>query len=145
MYSVKLSNIFILLIISTITIFINDYVNLRTIKYGNLILFYFNGIATSIMIIMFSIFVSNKKILNKIVDKVIYIGENSLIFLALNQVIIYIVKNILEILLNNKLLISGCNLILTLLILSIATFIINEKFSFILGKFNNKKLELIID
>lgn len=139
-YSSKISSIIILFLIGTIGIFINGYVNMRTINYSNIILFYINAIANSLIIIMISMHICKGSLFKNIRKSFIYLGKNSLVFLAFNQVIIYIIKNTLELFVNNKIIISIITLFITIIVLSLISLIINSKFEFLLGRFTKNKL-----
>lgn len=136
---VKLPNIIVIFIISTILIFVNGYVNIRTVKYSNIMLFYFNGIITSIMIIKVAKYFIYKNILKRIINAIIYIGSNSLIYLVFNQFFIYITKQFFYIFFNSKIIVCGISFITTLILLTISAKIINFRLSFLLGKFNCKE------
>lgn len=134
-YMPQINTIIVLFIISTIGIFINGYVNMRTIQYNNLILFYINSISASLMIIMMVIYASKIDLFKNIKKITLYLGKNSLVFLAFNQVVIYVIKNILELFISNKIIICIITLFTTIITLSLISIIINKKFEFLLGKF----------
>ncbi|APF21112.1 acyltransferase family protein [Clostridium butyricum] len=125
-----------LFILTSLSIFINGEVNVRTTIYNNLLLFYINAILTSIMIFTIVKYIEKKGIFEKIKKGIIYIGKNSLIFMCLNQLIIYISGLGLNIVFSNQIFIRIITLIISILILSILSNIINLKFKFIIGKSN---------
>lgn len=91
----------------------NGYVNIRLNTYSNVLLFYLNAI-----IISYSIFLFAKSFEACKSQVLSFIGKNSLLFLCLNQIIIFVVKKYF----NNNISI----LLLTLSILSIFSICINN-------------------
>lgn len=137
---VKLCNIIIMFVITTILIFVNGYVNIRTVEYSNIILFYFNGIATSIMIITIVKYCLCNSLFNEIKNIIVFIGKNSLIYLVFNQFFIYLTKQFSAIFFNSKIIICAISFITTLILLKVISKIINVKAPFLLGKFNKSTI-----
>ena len=111
-----------LIIIFSFILFKNGYVNVRVNMYSNILLFYVNAIFMSIGLYYFSKFIQNLNF-SKYVK---YFGKYSLVFMCLNQVIIFILNKV------------GINknisiLIITLFILTM----INELFNYIKNKFSS--------
>ena len=79
------------ILMGTVLIFINGYVNLRTAHYGNLFLFYFDALLLSIAIMNISRWIDShvrNKIIKHLENYLKKIGKNSVIYLCTNQVII---------------------------------------------------------
>lgn len=84
---------------------------------------------------MMAIFVSQRGMLNNVRKLISYIGSNSLVFLALNQLVIYIIKSYLKIIIYNKIMLGIITLIITIVTLVLLNIIINKYFKIILGRF----------
>lgn len=98
-------------ILSIILISKNGYCTVRTNIYSNLIFFYFNAILATLAYFYLARF------LNSFVPKLfLYIGQNSINYLALNQIIIYLVNPI-----------SGMfNLLLSLVGITLLSVLVNK-------------------
>ncbi|MBR4282173.1 MAG: hypothetical protein IKT35_00495, partial [Clostridia bacterium] len=73
--------------------YINGYVNMRTISFGNPLLFYFSAIMLSLAIIHFSYLVEKWTTKGNIFyDNILFLGKNTLPILMLNQVFIQFAK-----------------------------------------------------
>ena len=79
----------VLLIISFVCIFQNGLCNVRTYQYPNLLLFYFNALCAILAYFYLAKFIFNFISLKPF----LYIGKNSLNYLALNQIIITVIPN----------------------------------------------------
>lgn len=113
----------ILLFLSAFLIFKNDYVNLRTITVANPVLFYFSAIIAITGYLYISKSLEKTSSLFAIFFKkaLVYIGENSIVYLCLNQIIISLIRRrVLDILENIAL------LIFVLIIISIIAYCINS-------------------
>lgn len=125
----------VMLIFIVISMFsvVNGFVNMRTNTYGNILVFFF--VATNISLFLLII---SKKISPQYVSYVNYIGENSIVFLCLNQLCILLLKQI-NISNSNSIFIQFSIRIIiamiTLLICSGVSFLIkNTKLRWVLGK-----------
>lgn len=88
----------LLAIISLVGVYLNTPVNMRTAEYGNIILFWITGIGLSIVIWNISQLICNSKIgSSKVVKMLGYIGENSIVFLCLNRLVIAIVSRFVRV------------------------------------------------
>lgn len=81
-------------VINVYMIFKNGYVNIRTNYYSNVVLYWINCISAIILYtnIANKLDVSSSKIVEVINKKVKYVGKNSLIYLLLNELMIYVVN-----------------------------------------------------
>jgi acyltransferase len=87
--------ILLLLIVSLGTGLINSTVNLRTIKYGNYFLFYLSATASIFMYIAVSKYIGNSKLkATKLYKYCLYLGQNSIVVLLLNQLYIQMLKKL---------------------------------------------------
>lgn len=119
-------------------IYLNGEVNMRTIKYGNYFLFFFNSITYSMLLMAFSITVSNIFEKSKITKFIQWIGRNTLVVLLLNSTII----RCWQVVSSNKISIEGwkldiANMFISLIVLLICVVLsefINKFFPFTLGK-----------
>lgn len=87
------------ILVGTILIFINGYVNLRTAHYGNLVLFYFDALLLSIAIMNISRWIDSctkNKVSLWIENYLKRIGRNSVIYLCTNQVIIMAINMVIS-------------------------------------------------
>lgn len=131
----------LLLMLNTIFIFVNDYVNMRTAEYNFLVLFYFNAVVGTIVfwnICKLSTHCSNRLVFmtNSILKN---IGRNSIVFLGLNQLIIFAIKEVFNIFILDStamiLLQRIIVFILTIVILhALSVLITRTKFKFIIGR-----------
>lgn len=85
--SPSIFKIIMFLILSIIFSFSNGYVNMRTLQYGNYFLYYLSSLTSIIMYLMVAIYICKIKIFNssKLQKFLLYIGQNTLIVLVLNQ------------------------------------------------------------
>ena len=123
-------------VITSILIFVNGYVNLRTCSYGFIPLFYFNSIGIIIgfwnLCRIVDSHISEKTWLYQ---RVISIGENSILYLCLNQVVIIIIRKCCSILGLDGIASSNIILIITIGSISIiGEIIMKSKIKCIFGK-----------
>lgn len=124
--------------VTIILIFLNGYVNLREGQYSMLILFWLNALMSIIVLWNLSKNLSkinlSHNIAKKIEKSIMYIGANSIIYLCLNQVVIYLVDYMMP--LNINILVAKIiTLIITIILLSaISLFVYFAKEKFILYK-----------
>lgn len=123
-------------VVTTIMIFINGYINLRTGEYSCICLFWINALLSILILFNFSKrlceFSISNVIINHIKEIVSYIGRYSITFLCLNQITIKIVVHFFDFLpiLLSKIFI----LITTIIILCIVNYFINlTKFRVVIG------------
>lgn len=139
----NLKNIYLLIIIAitVLLIFINNYINMRLGIYGIIPLFWIN--VTLSTIVLFNLSKKIDKILNlKIKAFIMNIGKDSIVYLCLNQFVILILQKIFSFFIGNssinniqKLIISSFELVITLLILYVLNVIIqNTKIKILIGK-----------
>lgn len=89
----------LLALFTSISIWLNGFVNMRSANYGNLVLFLFNAISMSTIIFNILRYIEkaiNDKFLNKTLNIVKNIGKNSLLYLCFNQILIAIFMKILD-------------------------------------------------
>ena len=87
------------LVVGSILIFINSYVNLRTAHYGMIILFYLDALLVSISVWNISRIIDSiqdSKILLPIINYIKKLGRYSLVYLCTNQFIIMILNTLLQ-------------------------------------------------
>lgn len=120
-------------------IFLNGYVNMREGVYSNVILFWIAAVSSIVVLLNFSKIlqsISKKIALFRIIYKYLsWVGENSVIFLCLNQLIIYIIKTVLPNNLVNILFYKVVVLVVAMISLTFMDrFIIRRKYKVIIGK-----------
>ena len=134
--------IIVIYLILNVLIFVNGYTNMRTGEYSIIPLFWINlliGILTYWNISMWIQNHSKIKFINKISILLKYIGENSIVFLALNQLIIMTTSTIINVLnIDNMIVIvifKVINLIITTIVLcAICKLIIKTRLRKVIGK-----------
>ena len=95
----------LLLLLNAFFCFVNGYINMRTGSYGLISLFWFNALTA--IIVYWNLCkkineVNWNKFLNFFGDRVKQIGKNSIIYLCLNQLIILIVRKVVNLTLLNE-------------------------------------------
>ena len=134
--NLKNYQIVILGIITTISIFLNGYVNMRMGIYKNIILYWINVIASCIILINISKKIENVNsiLIKKVILVLKYVGINAITYIGLNQLVILINSNFLNAI-TIKYIPNIINLILTLVILFVINqLIMKSKIKKILGK-----------
>lgn len=141
----KITNInhkalFFLFLASTILVFLNGYVNLRTAEYSFLFMFYINAVVCYIFYLNLAkkIVLTSNHLLKKASNCIEYLGRNSLVFLLLNQLIIYLLTRIsinfkdetIVTVVLTKIIILG----LSIIILIVFNELLNRKLKYIIGK-----------
>lgn len=127
--------------ITLILIFLNDLINMRTGAYNYVVLFWINALSSSVLGLFFSkqIYDMNKlpKFIHTACKYIESIGRNSIVYVCLNQLVIYLLKvmiarsGILMPLICNRILV----LMFTMLFLEIAITVIEKtKLGFLFGK-----------
>lgn len=119
--------------------FLNGYINVREGTYSNVVIFL---IVSVIMIIGLYILIKNIKcfIPNKLRNELIFIGENSIVYVCFNQIVIIAITKVLNIVLiaNVIVLLLFMKLViflLSMIFLKIAVYILNnDKFKILIGK-----------
>ena len=134
----------ILIVVNIILIFLNGYINMREGKYAFIPLFWINALMAIIILWNISKKIERKKenkYMKKIYNMIKFIGENSIIYLCLNQVVIKILEEVIlfKILYNKifilELAIRMIALLVVIIILSILTiFIKNTKLKVLIGR-----------
>ncbi|GFP74222.1 acyltransferase family protein [Clostridium fungisolvens] len=140
--NLSLIEVVLLLVCSTILIFVNYSVNMRTITYGIIPLFWVNAILSTITYWNISRYldICKVKFIKKINHQLIYIGKNSIVYLCLNQIVILISTKCLEFTIDynsslERLLMKVGILLITLVGLHVASIIINKtKLRALIGK-----------
>lgn len=139
----KLSSSLILLLVCSCTCFLNNYVNVRKGLYGNWLLFWINAgvmtiawwnIAKAVYEWLYS-----TRILKIILNWIIGIGRDSIVYLCLNQLVIYCVQMIID--MGNassfiyQLLFKIFILFISLIVLHcIQNIIMKDKIKFVMGR-----------
>ena len=125
----------IILVINCFFIMKSSYVNMRVGTYPNCIIFIFNLLMSLTAYINISNILLKTKILDKINNKLIYIGKNSIIYLCINQFIILLLnKFVMFIKINNIICQKFIISILSIFIIYVVTrIIILTKIKFIFG------------
>lgn len=78
--------------VTVLLILFNGYVNMRTGKYANVFLFWINALLSIMIILSASEFLS-EKVHSEIL---LSIGRNSIIYLGFNQLVITVIRSILD-------------------------------------------------
>lgn len=136
-FSPSLYKILILLIISIISTFLNQYVNLRTLQYGNYFLFYLSSITSIIMYIMLSEYICRCKKINnsKLYMYLLYIGRNTIVILVLNQLFIQLLGKLTK----HITIISGdirniISAVIVVILMMPTAYVLNRYLPFSIGK-----------
>lgn len=79
-------------VVTVLLILFNGYVNMRTGKYANVLLFWINALLSIMIILSASEFLSEKVHLEILLS----IGRNSIIYLGFNQLVITVIRRILD-------------------------------------------------
>jgi len=120
----------LLLVVTTVLIFLNSEVNMRTGTYGNIILFWINAIL-SIVSIMNLCKVADEKMNGKICDAILsemrYIGRNSICYLCLNISLIQLFNFILGSFINVSVIIKLLNFVLLMISIHLISILVNKK------------------
>lgn len=130
-----------LLIFTTLLIFYNGEVNFRTGVYGNEIIAFINASLATILLWNISRIISNKftkNLLKTISDVLASIGRNSIIYLCLNQRIIYFVKPIISNYFNGTIIKCYIGMICTLVVVIFVCHILMKIFD------GNNKLQCFV-
>ena len=77
-------------------IFCNGYVNMRTNMYSNIILFWINSLGACIIGINFSKFIEKYFNTTYTIKILKNMGKNSIVYVCLNQIVIQVIKKIVE-------------------------------------------------
>ena len=128
-------------VISSALIMVNGYVNLRTGKYGNWILFWINSVGMTIALWNIARYIDFLMIrfkMSKILNWIHNIGHDSIVFLCVNQFAIYVTAKIIWHFGRN--LIGGLNVILLNTVILIFVLIETYIFRNIIIKFRLTKL-----
>lgn len=135
----------IIFIFNLVLIMLNGDVNVRRNVYAVIPLTWFNCIVAILCYLNISFWIdcSRIRICTRIKKCLVYIGKNSIVFLILNELVIYLVGQMLKIInfsmIDNVLIritYKSVVLVLVILMLSIITEIINRtKFRVLIGKF----------
>ena len=131
--------IFLLLFFAQLS-FVNKMTNIRTLVYGDYVLYLINAIGTSFVFIILSIIINidSKKI--KILNVLKIIGKHTLVILLFNSVIANIYKTVIDInnfIINNKMVFMLNNIFISIVILILCVIIsifINKYFPYFIGK-----------
>lgn len=109
----------------------NGFVNMRTEDYGNFLLFICNAFVFSVVTLMGSMYIDNK--LHFFSRIIAYVGENSIVYLCLNQVFIYFFKYVFS--WASKIMALFLVFMFTMLVLAILSYIFNHtKLKVLIGK-----------
>ena len=128
----------ILLVVASVLVFLNGYVNIRLTVYSNPLLFWINSILIiiigwNICRIIYSCRDRIPLLVWKIIDQINSIGRDSITYLCLNQIIIF--------LLNKVMILCGINMLLSRLLVLIITMIL---LFFINKVIMNTKLRIMV-
>lgn len=129
----------LLVVIGTVLSSLNGYINVREGTYSNVIIFI---IVSVIMTIGLYILIKNMKcfIPNKLKNELIFIGENSMVYVCLNQIVIIFVTKFLNIMLTTDaiillLIMKLIIFMISMILLKIAVYILNnDKLKLLIGK-----------
>lgn len=131
----KLAYLIPLSALSVVLIFCNGYVSMRTNTYSNEMLFWLNAVfSSSIGLIWIKKISAKSRLFERNFG---FLGRNSIVYLCMNQLVIYGVKNIYEIFANNSNSMMGWIVVLiaSCTIISPFVFLLNTKyFRWFIGK-----------
>ena len=126
-------NVFLLVVCSALNLLLtmnNTTINMRTGKYGNVFIFWIISTAAIIIGISISHLVSDiakkNEHLNRIAELIVQIGQNGIIYVCINQLVITILNRILLRFIYRDTLYNILIVIMTFTILHIAVFVINR-------------------
>lgn len=128
-----------MLLVNLLLIFLNGYVNMRNGQYSCILLFWINAILGTITWwnVAYTIekFKDKNAIINNIWKLNRFIGENSIVFLCLNQIVIKVLIESSERIIGINVCISFLIMLFTLMILSLITIIFKStKLKVLIGK-----------
>lgn len=134
-YDKKIKSIygFIGIIACIIPIFLNSTINLRLGTYGNIFLYFFNAIAMTVFLYIFLQSFAKSNFI--IVRELLYIGQNSIVYLGFNQLVLIFIKNVHFINNNINTIFQIFSILVTLILLHFISYILNKpNFKFLLDK-----------
>lgn len=125
-------------IVLVLLVFFNGYVNMRMGTYSNVALFWINALGCIIVGINFCKFIvrktKNVSLFYPILSRISIMGRDSLIFLCVNEFVIFILRR--TIYFDNKIILHLTYLILTILICYLINYVIqNTKLKIFIGKY----------
>lgn len=127
-------------ILVTVLIFVNGYVNMRTGLYAIIPLFWVNAIGACVVGINLSEYLEEFKINGKSLPLIQFlkrIGKNSIVYLCLNQIVLIVIRNMLEPFGIPRGFLQIAILILGLVVLYVCDLLINgTKLRVLIGKSN---------
>ncbi len=108
--------------------FANGYINMRVGEYAIIILFWINAILWIVCLINFCKYVCNVINKNLLINLVMYIGKNSIVYLCLNEACILLIRVFLNRVSSDFLLnyINIINFLVTMMLLTLASWIVNK-------------------
>lgn len=140
MFKVNKAVWFISAVLMTVLIFVNGYVNMRTGLYAIIPLFWINAIGACVVGINLSEYLEELKINGKsllLIQFIKKIGKNSMVYLCLNQIVLRVIRNMLEPLGIPRGFLQIAILILGLIVLYACDLLINgTKLRVVIGKSN---------
>lgn len=119
----------VFLIINVVLAFVNDYVNIKSGWYGCVPLFWINAVIGTFAFVLFVIFFTRiTRVDNGLRCFLVCVGRSSMIFLGLNQLVIFLISRIYELIgLSNNIYIRGIIvLILSIVVLTGICHIVNR-------------------
>lgn len=132
---------FISAILMTVLIFVNGYINMRTGMYAIIPLFWINAIGACVVGINLSEYLEELKINGKsllLIHFIKRIGKNSMVYLCLNQIVLIMIRNMIEPLGIPRGFLQIAILILGLIVLYVCDLFINgTKLRVVVGKMNS--------
>lgn len=122
-------------VIITCCIYINEEVNLREGVFGNVLLFWINAVLSSLLILNLAKRIDQALMNTFVGDRMHSIGKNSIVYLCLNQSLIWIASLFSDLLFENVLLNKAMVILLTFFGLYLAESVLcNTKLKVVFGK-----------
>lgn len=122
--------------VGSVITFLNGYINMREGKYSNLLIFFIVSVLVTCTLFYLCRYVKNRY-KNSIIDELMFIGRNSLVYVCLNQLVL-LIPNKISIFIDNDFLLLGYKIIVlltSLVILHLLVIFLNKEcIKWILGK-----------
>lgn len=137
---IKFPVIAALILLSVFATYMNGYVNMRTLQYNNYFFYYLSAFSIIGLIVLLARRISEINIIksNYIYKGVLYIGQNTLIVLVMNQffnqLFRWFIKPHIYTLISNQYIVDFVFAIIIILLMIPVSYIINRFFPFVLGK-----------
>lgn len=124
----------VLTVIEAVLIFKNGYINVKSEKYAFIPLFWINAVLSSVLLMNYSKFIYSKIQNTKICNYLCGVGKNSIVYLCLNQLVIFFVLKYVNIHIRVLIKSSVRAIIVFVILYAFEMLITKTKLKFIIGK-----------